>query len=68
MTDTLIALLIVGSCAIFLGIRAFRSFQGKGGSCGCICSGGCAPDQTSCDNHIQRQTDIRQMDHKEEAK
>ena len=59
MTDTFITLLIVGSCVIFLGIRVFRSFQGKGGGCGCVCSGGCAPEQASCDNHIKIQTDIR---------
>lgn len=49
MPDTLFTILIVGGCALFLAIRAWRSFQGKGDGCGCGCAGGCSvPDAKTC--------------------
>jgi len=65
MTDTFITLLIVGACAVFLGIRSFRSFKGKGNGCGCSCSGGCSSSVSSPDDQSQIQTDIQPMSRKE---
>lgn len=48
--DTLITLIIVAGCFIFLGLKALRSFQGKGNGCGCGCAGGCSSDDTMSGN------------------
>ncbi|MBC8317700.1 MAG: hypothetical protein H8E41_07315 [Desulfobulbaceae bacterium] len=61
MTDVVITLLIIGVCATFLAIRAFRSFQGKGSGCGCACAGDCNSAAVSRDKQRQVQTDIRPM-------
>jgi hypothetical protein len=58
MTDSLLTLLIVGGCAVFICIRAIRSFLGKGNSCGCSCSGGCS---TSAGDKPETQMPIQQM-------
>lgn len=47
MGDTLITLLIIGGCLVFIAMKTIRSLQGKSG-CGCGCSGGCADKLNSC--------------------
>lgn len=62
MTDSLLTLLIVGGCALFLGIRTIKSFLGKGGSgCGCSCSGGCSTSKHSACDQPTAQMPLQQM-------
>jgi hypothetical protein len=61
MTDTLLTLLIVGGCAVFICIRTIKSFLGKGNSCGCSCSGGCSTSSPSACDKPGAKTPLQQM-------